>query len=150
LITHAEAAGVHSRLVSEHPQAYGPGLRAMVELGHAVPGWSYAQARTTQRLFAEQVDEYLARFDLLILPTVGEAAPDRTTTGRHPLQSIATFLGLPAIALPTGFDDSGLPLSTQLVGRRGRDEQLLRHARLIEAALGLTWRRAGTLAGRHA
>jgi Asp-tRNA(Asn)/Glu-tRNA(Gln) amidotransferase A subunit family amidase len=137
LITHAEGAAVHTGLIGEKPAAYGPALRAMVELGHAVPGWSYAQALATQRLFGELVDEYLERFDLLILPTVGEVAPERSTTGRHQLQSIATFLGLPAIALPTGRDAAGLPLSTQLVGRRGRDAQLLDQASRIEAALGI-------------
>jgi Asp-tRNA(Asn)/Glu-tRNA(Gln) amidotransferase A subunit family amidase len=139
LIVQVEGAAVHARLIGEHPAAYGPGLRAMIELGHVVPGWAYAQARAAQRGFADLIDEYLRGFDLLILPTVGEAAPDRSTTGKHQLQSIATFLGLPAIALPTGFDKHGLPLSTQLIGRRGQDLRLLDHAVHIESAVGLRW-----------
>jgi aspartyl-tRNA(Asn)/glutamyl-tRNA(Gln) amidotransferase subunit A len=42
------------------------------------------------------------------------------------------MLGLPAVALPVGFDDHGLPVGLQLIGRRGRDRDLIALASCIQ------------------
>ena len=42
------------------------------------------------------------------------------------------MLGLPALALPVGFDDRGLPVGVQVIGRRGRDRDLIALARRIQ------------------
>ena len=47
---------------------------------------------------------------------------------------IATFAGLPAISVPVGFDDRGLPAGMQLIGRPRDDLGVLRLARRYEAA----------------
>jgi amidase len=51
-----------------------------------------------------------------------------------------TVTGLPAISVPAGFTDDGLPIGIQLVGRRHGDLDLLRAARAFERATDL-WRR---------
>ena len=38
----------------------------------------------------------------------------------------ASLLGLPALAVPAGFGDAGLPMGLQIIGPRGSDERLLR------------------------
>ena len=43
--------------------------------------------------------------------------------------------GLPAIALPVGFDHQGLPFAVQLVGKPGGEAQLLALAYQLEAEL---------------
>ena len=52
-----------------------------------------------------------------------------------------TVTGLPAISVPAGFDDSGLPCGLQLVGRRYADMSVLQLAHAFERATGY-WQRA--------
>jgi len=47
------------------------------------------------------------------------------------------FSGLPALSLPCGRDDKGLPVSLQLVGRPGADSTVLAVGRWAETVLGL-------------
>jgi aspartyl-tRNA(Asn)/glutamyl-tRNA(Gln) amidotransferase subunit A len=42
------------------------------------------------------------------------------------------MLGLPAIVIPIGFDDHGLPIGLQLIGRHGRDRDLIAFAAAIQ------------------
>jgi amidase len=51
--------------------------------------------------------------------------------------------GQPAVALPAGFGEDGLPLSVQLVGRRGAEDILYALAGQIEAARPWAERRPG-------
>jgi amidase len=48
-----------------------------------------------------------------------------------------TVLGGPAISVPCGFTDDGLPVGLQIVGRRGDDAGVLRLARAFEQATGV-------------
>jgi len=48
-----------------------------------------------------------------------------------------TVLGGPAISVPCGFTDDGLPIGLQIVGRRGDDAGVLRLARAYEEATGV-------------
>ncbi|MCA9871361.1 MAG: amidase, partial [Anaerolineae bacterium] len=52
-----------------------------------------------------------------------------------------THAGMPAITLPAGLADNGLPLGLQLVARFGQDEMLLGWAELISKTGVLTGRR---------
>jgi Asp-tRNA(Asn)/Glu-tRNA(Gln) amidotransferase A subunit family amidase len=47
-----------------------------------------------------------------------------------------TAFGLPAASVPAGRDTDGLPLAVQVIGRRGRDLEVLAVAGRLEQALG--------------
>jgi aspartyl-tRNA(Asn)/glutamyl-tRNA(Gln) amidotransferase subunit A len=70
-------------------------------------------------------------------PQVDEANPASSHFSPRALYALSRFtrfvnyLGLPALALPAGFDESGMPVGLQLVGRPGSE------ALLLQIAVGL-------------
>ncbi|MBE9125060.1 MULTISPECIES: amidase [unclassified Coleofasciculus] len=107
----------------------------------------YLQAVAQIQIIARQIVEFFTNFDVLVFPVymyptirVGEWAnlsPEET------LQKIIHWIapcppfnasGLPAIAIPTGFDTRGLPVGVQLVGRPAAEATLIALAAQLEAA----------------
>lgn len=84
------------------------------------------------------------RLDALVLPTWSQPprplAFDTTTNTASPNGNLGDLLapaaGAPSIASPIGLDSRRLPVSLQLVGRPGRDAELLTTAAAVEAAVG--------------
>lgn len=50
----------------------------------------------------------------------------------------ASLTGLPALSVPAGFGDNGLPMGLQLIGHRGQDAAILALGRAYDAAQGWT------------
>ena len=53
----------------------------------------------------------------------------------------ASLIGLPALALPAGFGETGLPMGVQLIGRSGADRHIL--------AMGQAYHQASDWPGKH-
>ena len=71
------------------------------------------------------------------VPTVsigGTEEPVRNITLR--LTQLFNITGHPAISLPCGKTDEGLPVGLQIVGTRNRTPELLEVAAAVEGALG--------------
>ena len=85
--------------------------------------------------FLKALDEY----PVLILPNPGFGAwPLNEFPGvasMAPL-TVANILGLPALAVPLGLDNTGLPLSVQLVAKPWHEELLLQMGENLEEARG--------------
>lgn len=131
----AEMGALHQQALERHPSAYGPRLRAAVEVGQIVPASAVLHARRLRRRLAGLLDDFLARADAAILPTASGPAPDRSTTGDRRFQAVWTLLGTPAISIPSGLTRDGLPLALQLVTRYGQDRRLLHVAAWCERIL---------------
>ena len=58
-----------------------------------------------------------------------------------------TVTGLPALSLPVGFTDSGLPIGLQIIGRRHQDFAVLQLGYALEQALGIGARRPALISG---
>jgi Asp-tRNA(Asn)/Glu-tRNA(Gln) amidotransferase A subunit family amidase len=78
-----------------------------------------------------------AAHDALLTPTVAAPAPKGLgSTGDPYFCAPWSFAGLPAIALPSGVDAGGLPLSIQLVGAAFAEARLLGAAAWCERVIG--------------
>lgn len=83
--------------------------------------------------FRRQYVEAAEHIDLLLTPVSAETAPThRPIVGEDFVFTLpASLTGSPAMAVPMGTDDDGMPLSVQLIGRPWEDHRVLAAARLI-------------------
>ena len=82
--------------------------------------------------------------DVLVLPTLPHSTPTVAGSADNPLAlspaytAFANYYGLPAITVPCGFDDNGLPAGLQFVGRPLDDRMVLKVAQEYQMATGAT------------
>ena len=94
-----------------------------------------------RELYREQVAELMDDLDLILTPTVPMVAPpagigDLELRGRMLELTFAwNAIGAPALALPCGPAEDGLPASVQLLGKPGEDATVLAAGRVLEASL---------------
>jgi aspartyl-tRNA(Asn)/glutamyl-tRNA(Gln) amidotransferase subunit A len=137
----AEAAAVHRELFSVHADRYGENVRRKLERAFAVTPEAVDAARAEREAYRERALESLDDFDVLLTPTVPMVAPpvgigdlalrDRMISLTRP----ANALGWPALALPCGPAEDGLPASVQVMGRPGADGLVLAVGETLETAL---------------
>jgi aspartyl-tRNA(Asn)/glutamyl-tRNA(Gln) amidotransferase subunit A len=139
IIMRVEAAAFHADMFMQQREQYGPKLREAIETGLVTPAVDYLRAQRLRRLFQQDVARMFAAVDVLLTPATPAPAPrDLRTTGDAKFQSPWTYAGVPAIALPSGRSQSGMPLGLQLVAPALQEERLLQAARWCEATLGVT------------
>ena len=120
-----ESARALGPLAAAHPQDVSEKARTFFLRGREISAEDYERTiRDRLRLIAA-FNEWAAPYDaILAVPAIGEA-PTVETTGDPRFCSRWTFVGAPALVIPTGLGPSGLPLGLQLVGARGSDRRLL-------------------------
>ena len=135
----AEAATYHAPLFETHASEYPPRIREAIQQGRAVSAVDYLAAQHARRVFRQEMAAIAARYDALLLPTVGAPAPRGLgSTGDPYFCAPWSFAGMPAIALPSGVDAAGLPLSVQLVGGLKAEARLLGAAAWSERIIGFS------------
>ena len=70
-------------LLPRHREHYAPGLRAQLEVGNAIPARAYMQAQRLRRRARIRLTTLLRGVDALVLPSMPDGAPDRSTIGLH-------------------------------------------------------------------
>jgi aspartyl-tRNA(Asn)/glutamyl-tRNA(Gln) amidotransferase subunit A len=136
---HVEVAAFHDKMFLAQRELYGPKLRESIESGYAIPGVEYLRAQRLRRLFQEEVEQMFRDVDVLLTPATPAPAPrDLSTTGDARFQSPWTYAGVPAIAIPSGRSQDGMPLGVQLIAPARQETRLLQAARWCEATLNVT------------
>lgn len=136
-----EVADVHRELFAEHRDRYGENVRTKVERCLAVADEEVEASRAAREAYRERALEALGDADLLLTPTMMSVAPPvgigdlALREGMIRLTAPFSSLGWPALALPCGPAEHGLPASLQLVGRPGADALVLAAGEALEAAL---------------
>lgn len=100
----------------------------------------YLKAQKVRTLIKEDFDRAFAQVDVLVCPTApttafkaGEKTDDPLSMYLGDLMTIPVNLaGLPAISIPCGFDEKGLPIGLQLIGRALQESRLLEVAYAYE------------------
>jgi aspartyl-tRNA(Asn)/glutamyl-tRNA(Gln) amidotransferase subunit A len=136
-----EVGDVHRDLYREQGELYGENIRGKVERCIAVDDATVERARIARSEHAERAASALDGFDLLLAPTMPLVAPpaDVIETEIRGEMTLFTFpfnaLGWPALALPCGAAEDGIPASIQVIGRTGADALVLAAGLLLEAGL---------------
>jgi aspartyl-tRNA(Asn)/glutamyl-tRNA(Gln) amidotransferase subunit A len=122
-------------------------LVALLGFGRTIGIETYLRAIQRREEFWTDVQRFLARFDLLITPTVAVppfavGRPGVKEINGQPISPLGwlpfTFpfnlTGQPAATVPVGFTPAGLPVGLQIVGRRHGERAVLAASAAFEAA----------------
>jgi aspartyl-tRNA(Asn)/glutamyl-tRNA(Gln) amidotransferase subunit A len=139
VVMQAEASAQHAKWMRERPGDYSSSVRARLESGYAIPASQYLEVLRLRRAALDRFcAQTLGAADVYVVPGIAIRLPTREETGpkggeRMPrlladlsrLTRWVNYLGVPALALPCGFDSRGMPLSLQLVARPFAEATLL-------------------------
>jgi aspartyl-tRNA(Asn)/glutamyl-tRNA(Gln) amidotransferase subunit A len=140
----SEACAIHEKWIIERTEDYGALLLARLLPGMGYSGVDYVQATRTRARYTAEFNENFNQLDAVL--TVNNTEPaflieDFEAGEKHyPRQARTPFnvTGNPALAVPTGFSASGLPLSMQIITGQFDEAMGYRIAAAYEAATGWT------------
>jgi amidase len=122
---------------------------ALIQLGRSLTSAQYLVAVQNLQKITRRVAGFFEGIDVLLTPTLGEppaplgtfdSPPDEPLAGLFRSASYVPFTppfnvtGQPAISLPLHWNEAGLPIGVQFVGRFGDEETLLSLAGQLEEA----------------
>ena len=133
-----EATDLQSTYKRSRSEGFGKEVKRRIMLGTFVLSAGYydayyAKAQKVRRLIKEKTDSLLEEYDFILTPTAPEPAFDIGTTEKDPVVMYlydiftvqASLAGVPAISLPAGTSNEGLPLGLQLLTKRFAEQELL-------------------------
>ena len=138
VIMSAEAAQVHADWFSEYESLYSTKFTELIRRGQQVSHDQLQTALSARDSFRSEIRRTFLdhNIDVWICPaTVGPAPKGLDSTGDPVMNLPWTQAGLPAINLPAGKNQAGLPLGSQIVGNWYKDESLLFWAKDLEKVL---------------
>ena len=151
------ARSVHEMYFASRGEGFGAEVKRRIMLGTFALSSGYYDAyygraqAVRERLRADFATAF-QKFDFLLTPTTPEPAFTIGAKTEDPLSMYlsdiftapANLVGIPAIAVPSGFSSDGLPLSLQIMAPHFRERALFRAAGAFERETNY-WRKAPPL-----
>jgi amidase len=134
----------------EEPQRLDPRTRHAIAVGRKLRPL-LGTARALERPLQRQVGRIFRDFDVVLAPTTAQPPPeigaidglggwetDKVMVAACPYTWPWNVLGWPAVNVPAGLTDRGLPVGAQLLGPAGAEPRLLALAAQLQAVEGWT------------
>jgi aspartyl-tRNA(Asn)/glutamyl-tRNA(Gln) amidotransferase subunit A len=132
MMVNADAAAVHRERLADSPHGFGADVLKRLSSGAACSSMEYILARRQQQELRRSFEQFFQDYDLLLTPTVPFSAPvmgsaDAVERAGQLTRFTAPFnlAGLPALSIPAGFSQEGLPLGLQIAGPAWQEAQIL-------------------------
>jgi aspartyl-tRNA(Asn)/glutamyl-tRNA(Gln) amidotransferase subunit A len=151
----AESYAYHAENIARSPESYQPETLRRIRSGENVKAAEYIQRHRELEEARHGIRAVFADVDVLVTPTTPMPAPAIAELKANPdalrpaelrlLRNTRPFnvWGLPAISVPCGFTQSGLPIGLQIAGPHWREDLVLRLAHAYEQATEWNGRRCG-------
>jgi Asp-tRNA(Asn)/Glu-tRNA(Gln) amidotransferase A subunit family amidase len=124
----AEMAMVHQEWFAQYKELYRPETVDLIQRGQQVSAEMLEQCLAGQKQLRKDLMSMMVEqgIDMWVAPAAVGSAPATLESTGDPIMNLPwTQAGLPAINLPTGLAENGLPLGLQLVAGWQEDENLL-------------------------
>jgi len=140
----AEAYAYHRERVASSPELYDPETLRRIRSGERVTESQYQGRLQNLQQVRREIAAKFGEVDVLVMPTTPIPAPRIADLIGNPSLLRPTELlllrntrpvnvwGLPAISVPCGFTERGLPIGLQIVGPPGGEAKVLRAAHACE------------------
>jgi aspartyl-tRNA(Asn)/glutamyl-tRNA(Gln) amidotransferase subunit A len=145
IIALTESAEIHEKFLKTRLADYSAEVRTGVLVGQLILGKHYMKAQRLRSLIRQEMATALRQVDALVTPTVPIPAPAigqstvnigqeaiAITSALSRLTRPANLTGFPAISLPCGFTQGGLPIGLQLIGGPFAESTILQLAHAYE------------------
>ena len=142
----------HQRTLRSSPELFGEMCRARFRQGALFTAADYIQGQRVRNVMKREFAEVLKEVDVIASPTYSTPPGRFSDAGRLGFLTLPSFTGpynmtgMPAISVPCGFTEAGLPVGLQIAGRPFDEPTVLRagyayqqHARLFERRPPSSW-----------
>ncbi|MCX4993537.1 amidase [Streptomyces sp. NBC_00568] len=145
-----EATAYHERTLRSMPDRYAADVRILLEAGELVSAGDYLRAQRARTLMRDAWATMLATVDVIAAPAVpmtaasseqdtvewADGTAEAVSDSYVRLSAPANITGIPALTMPVGQDQDGLPIGMQLMGRPLHEATVLRVGTAYEEAHG--------------
>jgi aspartyl-tRNA(Asn)/glutamyl-tRNA(Gln) amidotransferase subunit A len=141
----SEYEGLHNMYKKSRSEGFGAEVKRRIMLGSFVLSSGYydayyLKALRTKALIKKAFDRAFEKYDLILSPAAPTTAPKIGDSLSDPLKMYlgdiytisVNLAGLPAMTVPCGMDDKGLPIGLQLIGDCFKEKNIIRAAYTYE------------------
>ncbi|KYG81842.1 aspartyl/glutamyl-tRNA(Asn/Gln) amidotransferase subunit A [Roseivirga ehrenbergii] len=138
----SEVSDLESLYKNSRTEGFGAEARRRIMLGSFVLSADYydayfTKAQKARKLIKEATEKILSEYDFIIIPTTPTTAFDLGEHSKSPIEVYmadlftvqASISGLPAISVPVGKDDNGMPIGLQIISAAFQEAKLFAFSR---------------------